>query len=242
VLTAALDDPGQLSTKNVRESLLEGHPNDVAFNRIMIATFFLTGMDIAHRLIAWFDRLDLPWERTMVVIAGRAGRATAGVTEESNSIARIIRTAARGRLGPDKLFIAPHAPTFPQFDGDTTLVASYEDTYRRLWCSLYATSGLGVAMFAGHPRFEPPTARPVRIDATTASVHEKPDVTAPDDWLALITRLRVVLEDPRQLLSGAVTDYAARQLVDHDNVPAAVTVPGLDGEIYPSLNEESRND
>ena len=66
-----------------------------------------------------------------------------------------------------------------------------------------------------------------------------PAVTGPTDWFALTTRLRVVLEDPRQLLSGAVTDYASRQLVENDNDPRRVTVPGLDGEPYPGLVAES---
>jgi hypothetical protein len=242
MLTSALDEPARLTTIEVRESLLEGRAHDVAFNRVMIATFFLTGMDIAHRLIAWFDGLDLNWERAMVVIAGRAGRPTAGVTEESNSVAGVIRVAARGRLARDRLYIAPHAPTFEQFDGNLDAVADLESDYRRMWASLHATSQLGGAMFAGHPRFEPRPSDQVRVDANTPSVYEKPDVSAPDDWFALTTRLRVVMEDPRQLLSGAVTDYAARQLVEHHNVPADVTVPGLDGEFYPPLNEESRND
>jgi hypothetical protein len=43
----------------------------------------------------------------------------------------------------------------------------------------------------------------------------------------------VVMEDPTQLLSGAVTDYASSELVAHANDPSAVTVPGLDGEPYP---------
>jgi hypothetical protein len=34
--------------------------------------------------------------------------------------------------------------------------------------------------------------------------------------------------------SSAVTDYASQQLIAHGNVPAAVTVPGLDGEDYPA--------
>lgn len=242
VITSALDDPVRLTTTDVRESLLEGGATDVAFNRVMVATFFLTGMDIAHRLIAWFDGLDLEWERAMVVIAGRAGRPTAGVTEESNSVAGIIRAAARGRLSDDRLYIAPHAPVFAPFDGNLGAVATLEGEYRRLWASLYATCQLGGAMFAGHPRFEPRPPDHVRVDSSTANVHEKPDVSAPDDWFAMTTRLRVVMEDPRQLLSGAVTDYAARLLVENHNVPAAVTVPGLDGESYPPLNEESSND
>jgi hypothetical protein len=50
----------------------------------------------------------------------------------------------------------------------------------------------------------------------------------------MTTRLRLVLEDPRQLLSGSVTDYAASQLRETGNNPAAVVVPGLDGYAYPT--------
>jgi hypothetical protein len=51
--------------------------------------------------------------------------------------------------------------------------------------------------------------------------------------LAMVTRLRVVLEDPRQLLSGCVADYAVEQLVANDNDPSRVIVPGLDWVAYP---------
>lgn len=51
----------------------------------------------------------------------------------------------------------------------------------------------------------------------------------------MVTRLRVAIEDPRQLLSGAVTDFAARQLIAHANGPAKITVPGLDGVVCPKL-------
>jgi hypothetical protein len=88
-------------------------------------------------------------------------------------------------------------------------------------------------MFDGYPRFAVPvTGQPV-IGPGTTSVGGKPVVQGPDDWLALVTRLRVVMEDPTQLLSGAVTDYAGAELVAHGNDPSAVIVPGLDGEPYP---------
>ncbi len=62
-----------------------------------------------------------------------------------------------------------------------------------------------------------------------------PVIRSADDWFAPATRLRVVLEDPRQLLSGAVTDFASKQLIEHGNDPSAITVPGLTGEPYPGL-------
>ncbi|MDQ1484482.1 MAG: hypothetical protein QOJ62_175 [Actinomycetota bacterium] len=237
-LQRALDDPSYLTAATLRHDYLEGPAPGlpVPFNRVMVATFFLTGMDIAHRIIAWFDDLDLPWERAMVIIAGRQGRPTAGVTRESNSVAGVINSASRDRLPAHRLLIAPHAPVFPMFDG-TNLepVAALEGDYRRQWSSLLATSELGAQMFERYPRFEPIPAADLSITEGTTTVHEKPAVRDADDWFALTTRLRVVMEDPRQLLSGAVTDYASRQLIEQDNQPSAVTVPGLDGESYPSL-------
>jgi hypothetical protein len=237
-LERALDRPSYLTDATLRREYLEGPGEDlpVAFNRIMVATFFLTGMDVGHRLISWFDGLDLRWEQAMVIIAGRQGRPTAGVSQESNSVAGVIHAASRDRLPLERLLIAPHAPVFPMFDGtNLDAVAALEDPYRRLWSSLRAMSELGARMFDAYPRFLPRPSLNGSIGPGTAWVHEKPAVDGPDDWFALTTRLRVVMEDPRQLLSGAVTDYASRQLVDNGNDPLAITVPGLDGEPYPEL-------
>jgi hypothetical protein len=68
---------------------------------------------------------------------------------------------------------------------------------------------------------------------TTNSVAQLIPISGPDDMLAMTTRLRVVIEDPRQLLSGCVTDYAAQQLMAVNNDPAQVIVPGLDNRTYP---------
>ena len=119
-LERALDDPGYLTMTAVRRDYLEGPATradlPVPFNKIMIATFYLTGMDIAHRLISWLDAGGIDWERAMVIFAGQAGRPTAGVTQESNSIAGVVRAVSRGRLAPERVFIAPHAPVFPPYD------------------------------------------------------------------------------------------------------------------------------
>jgi hypothetical protein len=240
VLRRALADPAYLTMANVRRDYLAGPPGDgdlpVPFNRVMIATFFLTGMDIAHRLIDWLEAVDVDWPRAMVIFAGQAGRPTAGVTQESHSIAGVIRAVSGGLLASDRVFIAPHAPVLPPHDparSDTTAASDLEPGYRRLWAGLRATSELAGGMFDGYPRFAVPAAGQPVIGPGTTSVGGKPAVRGPDDWFALVTRLRVVMEDPAQLLSGAVTDYASAELVAHGNDPSAVIVPGLDGEPYP---------
>lgn len=240
VLERALADGSYLAPETLRTDYLSGPHADlpVPFDRVMVATFFLTGLDIAHRLLRWFDEMDLPWHRVMAIIAGRQGRSTAGVTLESNSVAGVVLAASRGHLAEERLLIAPHAPVFPQFDGvDLDPVAAFESDYRLLWAGSAATAALGEDMFAGHPRFAPPRVRRTPLRPGMRTIAEKPAVQGPDDWPALIARMRLVLEDPRQLLSGAVTDYAAAQLAAHGNRPRDVTVPGLDGEPYPALAE-----
>lgn len=243
LLERALSDEGYLTAAHLRRDYLDspGGELPVPVNRVMIATFFLAGLDLAHRLITWFDDLELPWERTMVIIAGRQGRPTAGVTRDSNSVAGVIHAASRDRLPSSHLLIAPHAPVFEMYDG-TNLdgVAALEQDYRQMWSRVVATSDLGGLMFDGYPRFAPIARNHSTLDPDTRSVSEMPAVSGPTDWFALTTRLRVVLEDPRQLLSGAVTDYASKQLVENGNDPRRVTVPGLDGEPYPSITHPGK--
>ena len=164
-LQRALDDPGYLTMAAVRRDYLEGPASradlPVPFNKVMIATFYLTGMDIAHRLISWLDAGGIDWERAMVIFAGQAGRPTAGVTQESNSIAGVVRAVSRGRLAPERVFIAPHAPSSrPTTRPDTTVRGpGPRGGDRRLWAGLRATSELAGGMFEGYPRFVRPLGR-----------------------------------------------------------------------------------
>jgi hypothetical protein len=234
-LERALADPRLLDHRLLRERYFEDGDRDelpVSFNRIMIATFYLIGLDSAHRLITWCDEQRIDWSRTMVVVAGRQGRPTAGVTWRTNSIAALVLAASRGRLPLQHLYVAPHAPVFDTpIDGDLREIVALEPELRALWAGTRATVQLGAHMFEGYPAFNPAFNPAVG----EGEVGEMPPVRNADDWFALVTRLRMVMEDPRQLLSGAVTDFAARELVAHGNIPAKVTVPGLDGERFPGV-------
>src|SRR5260370_23853460 len=84
----------------------------VPFNKVMIATFFLTDLDVAYRIIRWASEQNLAWERAMVLISGKQGRPTAGVTWSTNSICHILLGASSGKLAVDRMYVAPHAPSF----------------------------------------------------------------------------------------------------------------------------------
>jgi hypothetical protein len=238
-LTAALADEDYLTPETLRSDFLAGGGDvdlPVPVNDMMVATFFLAGLDIGFRITRWLSAQDIDWERAMVVIAGQQGRPTAGVTWNTSSVATSILGASGGRLPLERMYLAPHAPTFPTpVDGDLTGVIALEERLRGIWCGTRATVELGAVMFDGYPRYTPAGVRfPDVSDTTVTEVSEMPVIHSAEDMRAMVTRLRVVLEDPRQLLSGCVTDFAVASLAAVGNDPTRVVVPGLTGVHYPT--------
>lgn len=238
-LKTVLADDSKLTSAYLREHYLEAEGSDlgatIPVNAVMIATFFLTGLDIAFRITRWFRQQAVDWSRAMVLISGKQGRPTSGVTLTSNSVCQMLVQASDLKLPLERMYIAPHAPSFVLSDPvDLEAVRVLEEQYRFIWCSTWATSQLGSTMFDGYPRYAPGSSVEPVIDDATSELSELPRILGPDDMRTMITRLRLVLEDPRQLLSGSVTDYAAAQLRETGNNPAAVVVPGLDGYAYPT--------
>jgi Domain of unknown function (DUF5624) len=108
----------------------------------------------------------------------------------------------------------------------TFFLVGLDNAYRLLlW---FCSQEVGNTMFPRYPRFAPEAlaAAPDVSDPAVTEVSEMPLVRDADDFRAMITRLRVVLDDPRQLLSGCVTNFVLAQLVEHDNDPTQVTVLG----------------
>jgi hypothetical protein len=243
-LRRALAEDGYLCRESLQRDYLGSIPGGsgpALINEMMVATFFLVGLDNAYRLLRWLRAQHVDWDRVMVIVAGRQGRPTAGVTWNTSSVAAMLQGASANRLPLERMYMAPHAPTFstPK-DGDLSEVASLEEPLRRLWAALHAIQGLGDTMFHPYPRFAPGSVgAPDVSDPAVTEVSEMPLIHDADDFRAMVTRLRVVLEDPRQLLSSCVTDFAVAELVRHGNDPGKVTVPGLDNVSYPTLDGEN---
>ncbi|MEV6644135.1 DUF5624 domain-containing protein [Amycolatopsis sp. NPDC051371] len=238
-LTTALADEDYLGWETLRSDYLEGGGDvelPVPVNHMMVATFFLAGLDISFRIGRWLRAQRIDWAEAMVIIAGRQGRATAGVTWTTSSVATMILGASDHRLPLERMYLAPHAPTFETpVDGDLSEAAALEEPLRSMWCATRATVELGGLMFDGYPRYSPAgIAFPDVSDPAVTEVGEMPVVRSPEDMRALVTRLRVVMEDPRQLLSGAVIDVAVAALAAAGWDPARVVVPGLTGVTYPT--------
>lgn len=237
-LKRALANPDSFTAEDMRREYLEARGSlpgaVVPINKMMIATFFLVGMDTAHRVINWFDLRAIDWENAMVLIVGRQGRPTAGVTLATNAVSAMIHGASRYRLPLERLYIAPHAPPFNVSRPiDLEQIRAQEQPMRKLWWYTRAMSDLGPMMYQGYPKYAPRKSAGIVLDENTAEVSDMPSIGGPDDWRAFNTRLRVILEDPRQLLAGAVVDYVADLLQGNGNQPERLVVPGLDNVDYP---------
>ena len=237
-LKRALANPETFTAADLREQYLEARGSlpgaVVPINKLMIATFFLVGMDTGHRVISWFDRHSIDWAQAMVVIVGRQGRPTAGVTLTTNAVAAMILGASRHKLGLERIYIAPHAPPFNVARPiDLDQIRAQEEMMRKLWWYTRAMSDLGPMMYEGYPKFAPSKNSRPTLGPDTTDVSEMPQLSGAEDWRGFNTRMRMILEDPRQLLAGCVIDYAVDQLQAHDNRPESVVVPGLDGTDYP---------
>ena len=230
-------NPEHLSFAYLRDNFLDpldssGVP--VPMNDMMAATFALVLLDSSFRIIRWLRTQDFDWERMMVMICGRAGRPTAGLTWQTNTMCHLLWQASRQKLPPDRLYIAPHAPGLVLSAlSDAEGRAAIEEQFRQIWFSSRATVEVGRLMYEGYPAYRPVINNAPVVDDATRSVSELPIVRSPDDRRAIITRLRIVMEDPGQQLANAAAQYMIDQLCATDNNPRSVFIPGFTNTTYP---------
>ncbi|WP_028220403.1 DUF5624 domain-containing protein [Paraburkholderia oxyphila] len=225
-LVRALDDPELLTFDVLNDSFFaaDGQRLPVPMNDVMFATFGLAFLDIVYRIGNWLRALEIDWRRAMVLVSGRSGRPTAGTTWSSNNMCYLVWRASGRVLPPERVYVAPHAPSF-QIDAlpDAAGLAELERTYRHLWLNTRASVDIARALFPAQPAY--------RFDPTP--VDGMPPITGVDDRAATAARLRRIMEDPGQLLSNCVADYIVDQLHENGNRPHAVEIPGFTNVDYP---------
>ena len=236
-LSGCLADESRMNFEHLRDAFLDpvGSPEvPVPINDMMVATFALTFLDIGHRIIRWLRLGNLDWTKMMVLVSGRAGRPTAGLTWATNSSCHLLWRASLGQLPVGNLHIAAHGPSFSAADaGDAARMTELEGQFRDIFLHLRANIDLAGRMFEGYPAFRRSIEEPPVIEAATKALHAMPKLRSPDDRQTAITRLRFVMEDPTQQLANSVAHFVIDQLCEHDNRAEAVVIPGFTNMTYP---------
>jgi hypothetical protein len=237
-LSGCLADENRMTFEHLREAFLDPVRSSevpVPINDMMVATFALTFLDIGHRVIRWLHSCDFDWKKMMVLVSGRAGRPTAGLTWATNSSCHLLWRASKGQLPVENLYIAAHGPSFSSADAeDASRMNELEGQFRDIFLHLRANIDLARRMFEGYPAFHKSIEEPPVIEAATKALHAMPKLRSPDDRQTAITRLRFVMEDPTQQLANSVAHFIIDQLCEHDNRPEAAVIPGFTNMTYPA--------
>ncbi|MDB6091593.1 MAG: hypothetical protein JWN85_4377 [Gammaproteobacteria bacterium] len=244
VLEQALRDESGFTFERLRREYLDPVSSErvpVPMNDMMVATFALTFLDIGHRIMGWLGSQGLSWEHLMVVVSGRSGRPTAGLTWASNNMCHLIERASQGRFSKERLYIAPHAPSLDlAAAADPARWPGLEAQFRTLWFNTRTTTDMAACLFEGYPRFVPAAAVPLYVSPQMSEVDRLPKVRTVEDRFALIARMRFVLEDPLQLASNSVADYVIDQLAEHGNDPSKVFIAGFTDIDYAAVRRARR--
>jgi Domain of unknown function (DUF5624) len=233
-----LHDEGLMTFERLRGTFLDPvHSPDVPvpMNDVMVATFTLAFLDIAHRMIRWLRSQKLNWRTVMVLLSGKSGRPSAGLTWQTNNACHLLWRASKEGILPENVQITPHGPSLTLSDLDDPIrTGEIEMQVREVFLHLRANIDLARAMFEGYPAFAKSIEEPPVIEPTTRSLRAMPRLRSPDDRETAITRLRFVMEDPTQLLSNSVAHFVIDQLCEHDNRPEDVVIPGFSNVAYPA--------
>jgi hypothetical protein len=238
-----LDDESLMTFENLRQRLLEPVNSPavpVPLNDVMVATFTLAFLDIAHRMIRWLRAQSFNWRKLMVLLSGKSGRPSAGLTWQTNNNCHLLWRASEEAIPPESVQITPHGPSLALADlNNPERIAEVEAGAREVFLQLRANIDLARSMFEGYPAFEKSIEQPPVIEAATRSLQAMPRLRSPDDRFTAITRLRFVMEDPTQLLSNSVAHFVIDQLCEHDNQPQRVVIPGFSKVSYPAREVRS---
>lgn len=238
-LEKALVDPEMLSFDYMRANLIEGDgPNavPVSFNAMMAGTFALTALETIYRIIAWLNDQNIRWEDLMVLICGRAGRPSAGLTWQTNVMCHVMYQTSNQRLDPSKVIIAPTAPCIEIKDlADPGKSSTFEEQYRNFWYVSISSVEMGRLMWPDYPAFKKMVEAPPALDEETKVMYEMPVVRSIDDTRAIVSRLRYVMEDPGAQIASAGMQFVIDQLSSNGNRPDLVSLPGFTNVEYPKL-------
>jgi hypothetical protein len=236
-LRACLADESVMTHENLRKHYLDPVNSaaiPIPINDVMVATFTLTYLDIAHRMLGWLRAQNFDWQTLMVLVSGRAGRPSSGLTWATNNNCHLIWRASQEQLNPENVQITPHGPSLALADmGNKARLTEAEGQFRDIFLHLRANINMSRIMFEGYPSFSKSIEEPPVIEPKTKTLRAMPRLRSPDDRLTAITRLRFVMEDPTQMLSNSVAHFVTDQLAEHGNRPDAVVIPGFSNVTYP---------
>lgn len=218
-----------LSYETLRDNVLNP-TSGPAFNDVMIATFALANLADHYQVLKWLDcvveNADVIPEM-VVMVAGSGGRATAGLTLETNSCCNRLEAWAnsKGHSLSNRIFLAPIAPQFtvtspaPSCSATTATPSArpsaplgWPDISAKvlnMWWQTKVAVKLSAEMFPGFPPQIPLDQNP------------QPPISE------FISHLRYALQNPTQELASCTSGFMLHALLKNGTDPNGIWIPGM---------------
>lgn len=210
-----------LSFETLRNELLEPGGQDFpAFNNSMIGTFALANLADHYQVLHWLDQTITDTNsisKTAVLLSGNGGRATAGLTAETNpSFLRLEAWAkSKGHSLKNRIYIAPSGPAFTIPAPENFDWSAIEKKSRMMWWQTEIAVQLSDPMFKNYPSGE--------ISNPVADLFKEADPSMSD----FITHLKFALGHATQELASSTSGYILHALLKNGTKPEGIRIPGL---------------
>src|ERR1700744_4758551 len=103
-------------------------------------------------MIRWLRAQDFDWQNLMILLSGKSGRPSAGLTWQTNNNCHLLWQASERRIPPEHVQITPHGPSLVLADlSDAARVVEIESQVRDVFLQLRANTDLAKLMFDGYP-------------------------------------------------------------------------------------------
>src|SRR3546814_14652194 len=113
----------------------------------------------------------------MVLICGRAGRPSAGLTWQTNVMCHVMYQTSNQRLDPSKVIIAPTAPCIEIQDlADPGKSSTFEEQYRNFWYVSLSSVEMGRLLWPVYTAFKKMDEAAHALDDATKVLYEMPVV------------------------------------------------------------------
>ena len=217
-LLKAIEKPKKyLNYDALVENVLNPQNAPYPFDNIMIATFSLANLLVQYHSISWLRGLQIDWKSCSVLIGGQAGRATGGLSVNTNTGVQRLIVASEGILQESKILIAPMAPSLDPTQNDLAYWNGIKKKVQSTWWLTDSSSKLSPKMFKEYESIIPES--PQRLPPFFGE--EKPPMNQ------FMQRLKFALGNPDQELASCTANFMVESLGGKNFNPNNLYIPGL---------------
>lgn len=217
-LEDALKMPKLLNYDDLIDRVLNPQNKKYTFNKVMIGTFSLANLLVQYHSIHWLQN-TIPadgWGNCSVLFGGQFGRATGGLSVDTNTAVRRLIVASNKTLDKSQILIAPASPNVDPTNVEPAYWAGIKTAVQNTWWLTHSSSHLSPKMF---PEYE-------SVLPQTPQTLPPQDIPEPP-FNEFMERLKFALGNTDQELASCTAAFMVDTLANNNFNPSGLFIPGM---------------